>query len=200
MICVICKNGETEPGVTTSTLERDSTIIFVRDIPAKVCNNCGEAYMDSKTMVRLHNMSPENSERDDDVDVVVLKYATVDISETGDEDQVDKAQRQYTLKFIRELGLTSGQYEKKDHSSGYRLYVASDSKRPPRFGYVRLNQRGPDAGKLVVYANGNFSDPEGRFTAQPKNPKDAWYKFWPDDNNAMRYAAKVVRSAYESKT
>ena len=113
--------------------------------------------------------------------------------------QVDNAQRQHTLEFIRELGLTSRQYEKKEHSRGYRLYISSDSKRLPRFGYVRLNQKGRDAGKLVVYANGNFSDPEGRFNAQPKNPKDASYKFWPDDKDAMRYAAKVVRSAYESK-
>lgn len=76
MTCVICKNGGTEPDVTTSTLERDSTIIFVTKVPANVCNNCGEAYIDSQTMVRLHNMSPENSEPDDEVDVVVLKYAT----------------------------------------------------------------------------------------------------------------------------
>ena len=75
MICVICKNGETEPGVTTSTLQWESTIIFVKDIPARVCNNCGEAYMDSETLARLHNMSPENSERDEEVEVVVLKYA-----------------------------------------------------------------------------------------------------------------------------
>lgn len=78
MICVICKNGETEPGTTTSTLERDSTIILVRGIPAEVCNNCGEAYIDAQTMVRLHNMSPEDSERDDDVDVVVLRYASAE--------------------------------------------------------------------------------------------------------------------------
>lgn len=75
MTCVICKNGETEPGVTTSTLELDSTIIFIREVPANVCNNCGEAYIDSQTVARLENMSPENSERDDEVDVVVLKYA-----------------------------------------------------------------------------------------------------------------------------
>ncbi len=187
MICVICKNGETEPGVTTSTLERDSTIIFIRDIPAKVCNNCGEAYIDSQTLVKVHNMSPENSEPDDDVEVVVLKYPAQYI------------RSKYELEFICALDLTSGQYEKKDHQGGYRLYVSSDSKRTPRFGYVRLNVGGPDPGKMVVYANGDFSDPEGRFTPQPKNPKDAWYKFWPDDNDAMRYAAKVVRSAYESR-
>ena len=75
MICVICKNGETEPGVTTSTLERDDLILFVKDIPAKVCNNCGESYINSQTLARLHNMSPEDGERDDDVEVVVLKYA-----------------------------------------------------------------------------------------------------------------------------
>ena len=76
MICLICKNGEMEPGVTTSTLERDSTIIFVTKVPASVCNNCGEAYIDSQTLVRLHNMSPEKNERDDDVNVIALKYAT----------------------------------------------------------------------------------------------------------------------------
>ena len=78
MMCVICKNGETEPGTTTSTLERDSTIILVRGIPAKVCNNCGEAYIDPQTLVRLHNMAPEDSERDDDVDVVVLRYVSAE--------------------------------------------------------------------------------------------------------------------------
>ena len=51
---------------------------------------------------------------------------------------------------------------------------------------------------MTVYANGDFSDPEGKFTAQRKN-NYASYKFWPDDRDAMRYAAKVVRSAYESK-
>ncbi len=74
MICVICKNGETEPGVTTSTLDQDDMIVFIKDIPAKVCNNCGEAYMDSETVGRLLKMTPENSERDDEVEVVVLKY------------------------------------------------------------------------------------------------------------------------------
>ena len=75
MICVICKNGETEPGTTTSTLERNGLVLLIRDIPAKVCNNCGESYIDSQTFERVHNMSPENGERDYDVEVVVLKYA-----------------------------------------------------------------------------------------------------------------------------
>ena len=81
MICVICKNGEMEPGDTTSTLERDGLILFVKDIPVKVCNNCGESYIDSETFVRVHNMSPEDGERDNDIEVVVLKYVAAGVPE-----------------------------------------------------------------------------------------------------------------------
>ncbi len=109
--------------------------------------------------------------------------------------QVDNAQRQHTLEFIRELGLTSRQYEKKERPGGYNFFVSSGSNRPPRFGYVRINIEGT---MVVVVSNGDFSDPEGRFTAQPGS-RYASYKFWPDNKDAMRYAAKVVRSAYESK-
>ena len=109
----------------------------------------------------------------------------------------DNARLQGALGFISALGLTPMQYEKEEHSQGrggYRLYVASDSKRRLRFGYTRINVEGT----MIVYANGEFSDPEGRFTARRKN-NYASYKFWPDDKDAMRYAAKVVRTAYESK-
>ena len=112
---------------------------------------------------------------------------------------VDSARLQHALAFISALGLTPMQYEKREFRGGYRLYVSSDAKRLPKFGSVRLDIGGRNPGKMTVYATGDFSDPEGRFTAQPKNPKDAWYKFWPDDNNAMHYAAKVVRSAYQSR-
>ena len=115
------------------------------------------------------------------------------------EKYADGDQRQPVDEFIGELGLASGQFDRKDHQGGYRLYVATASKRQSRFGYVRLNLQGQDAGKIIVYANGDFSDPEGRFTAQPKNPKDAWYRFWPDDKAARDYAVKVVKSAYDSK-
>ena len=80
MICVICKNGETEPGTTTFTIDQESMIIFVKDIPASVCNNCGEAYMDSQTTARLLEISPEDGERDDEVEVVVLKYTPTQAS------------------------------------------------------------------------------------------------------------------------
>lgn len=53
MRCVVCKFGVTEPGTTTVTLERDQTVLVVRSVPAEVCNNCGEAYVDELTTKRL---------------------------------------------------------------------------------------------------------------------------------------------------
>ena len=46
MECVICKQGETRPGVATVTLEREGTILIVKSVPAQVCQNCGEEYLD----------------------------------------------------------------------------------------------------------------------------------------------------------
>ncbi len=109
---------------------------------------------------------------------------------------MDIVQRRHAEEFIRRLGLSPRQYEKKDRQNGYQLYARTSSKRPPRFGYVRLNVSGLDAGKMIVYAIGDFSDPQGKFTAQPNNHKDAWYKFQPDDKEAMDYAVKVVKSAF----
>jgi len=47
--CIICKHSETEPGTTTVTLERDSVTLVVKSVPAQVCTNCGEAYVDEET-------------------------------------------------------------------------------------------------------------------------------------------------------
>ena len=46
MKCVICKEGETGPGKTSLTLERGNTTLVFKNVPARVCMNCGEAYLD----------------------------------------------------------------------------------------------------------------------------------------------------------
>jgi YgiT-type zinc finger domain-containing protein len=43
--CVICKVGETRPGRTAVTLERGTTTLVFKAVPAEVCANCGEAYV-----------------------------------------------------------------------------------------------------------------------------------------------------------
>ena len=45
---MICKHGETRSGKTTMTLQRGSATLVVKGVPAKVCDNCGEAYLDEQ--------------------------------------------------------------------------------------------------------------------------------------------------------
>ena len=53
MTCVICKLAETRPGCATVTLQREGAIFVVKDVPAEVCPNCGENYVDSSTTAKL---------------------------------------------------------------------------------------------------------------------------------------------------
>ena len=56
MKCVICKTGETHPGRVTITLERDDSVLVIKRVPAEVCANCGEEYVDEKISAHLlHN-------------------------------------------------------------------------------------------------------------------------------------------------
>ena len=48
MKCMICKHGETVEGTTTITLERGTSTIIFKDVPALVCDNCGEKYVEDK--------------------------------------------------------------------------------------------------------------------------------------------------------
>ena len=47
MMCIVCKQAETRAGVTTVTLERDGATLVFKDVPARVCPNCGEDYVDA---------------------------------------------------------------------------------------------------------------------------------------------------------
>ncbi len=45
MKCPICRQGDTEPGTATVTLNRQHTTLVVKAVPASVCDNCGEDYL-----------------------------------------------------------------------------------------------------------------------------------------------------------
>ena len=49
MKCVICKQGATKLGHTNITLELEDMVCVIKQVPAEVCTNCGEAYLDAKT-------------------------------------------------------------------------------------------------------------------------------------------------------
>ncbi len=43
--CLICRTGETAPGVVTVPLQRGETTVILNGVPAEVCGNCGEYYL-----------------------------------------------------------------------------------------------------------------------------------------------------------
>ena len=49
MKCVICKHGELVPGTTVVTRKAGTTTLVLKDVPALVCESCGEEYFESAT-------------------------------------------------------------------------------------------------------------------------------------------------------
>jgi YgiT-type zinc finger domain-containing protein len=56
---MICKHGNTEPGLTTITLTLGSTTVVFRGVPALICDNCGEECVDEETTSRLLAIAEE---------------------------------------------------------------------------------------------------------------------------------------------
>ncbi len=61
MKCVVCKVGTTQQGKTTVTLERDNMTLVFKGVPAQICSNCGEAYLDEDTTKRLLEKAEESA-------------------------------------------------------------------------------------------------------------------------------------------
>ena len=69
MKCLVCRNGETRWGTATVTLERDELILVVKSVPARICENCGEEYLDEIVANHLAKMGEEAAATDVKVDV-----------------------------------------------------------------------------------------------------------------------------------
>ena len=69
MKCIVCKQSETRPGKATVTLERGTVTLVVKGVPAKVCPNCGEEYVDEEITGRLLKAAEEAAEAGVQVDI-----------------------------------------------------------------------------------------------------------------------------------
>ena len=100
-------------------------------------------------------------------------------------------QHDRVMEVVRALDLTRGSYNEVERMDGYQLEHA-DGRRPYIFGYVRFNQDGG----CTVYAYREFWDPEGRFQRQASG-NNFRYTFNPDDESAMSYAIRSLRSSFD---
>ena len=73
MRCVICKQGETRPGTTTVTLQRGESTIIIKDVPAEICENCGEYYLSESITERIMSRAEESIRKGAEVEI--LRFA-----------------------------------------------------------------------------------------------------------------------------
>jgi YgiT-type zinc finger domain-containing protein len=56
MTCTACGHGELVEGTVTTVFRADTSFAVVRDIPALICPNCHEEYIDDVTATRIDLM------------------------------------------------------------------------------------------------------------------------------------------------
>jgi YgiT-type zinc finger domain-containing protein len=71
--CVICKHGETKPGLVTVTLEGDECIIILKKVPAEICNNCGEYYLSDAVTEQV--LEKAESAINNGAELEIIRYA-----------------------------------------------------------------------------------------------------------------------------
>jgi YgiT-type zinc finger domain-containing protein len=59
MKSLVCKHNRFEKGTTVLPIERGKAILLITDIPARVCTNCGEPYLDEETAQDVQELANE---------------------------------------------------------------------------------------------------------------------------------------------
>lgn len=70
MKCAICKTGESQSGHVTVTLQRGNTVVIIKEVPAQVCQDCGEYYLDEPVAQRVYAQADDAAQRHAEVEVV----------------------------------------------------------------------------------------------------------------------------------
>jgi YgiT-type zinc finger domain-containing protein len=69
MKCPICKHGETKNGYASVVLEHNNTTLVFKHVPADICNNCGEEYINESVSVELFSLAKQAEDAGVQVDV-----------------------------------------------------------------------------------------------------------------------------------
>ena len=69
----LCNGEKITKGTATVTLERSKSAIILRDVPADVCANCGEYYLDDKTAQKVYELAESAVQRGAEVEI--LRFA-----------------------------------------------------------------------------------------------------------------------------
>jgi len=73
MNCFACRSEMLDEGRTSYVVERDDRLVVVRDAPALICRQCGEAYFENDVALALYEQAEKLLTEGEDVEIV--KYA-----------------------------------------------------------------------------------------------------------------------------
>jgi YgiT-type zinc finger domain-containing protein len=70
MKCVICKVGKTAPGHTDVVFNVRGKTLVIRDVPAEVCDSCGEGYFNHDISLKLQAIADDAEDRGVELQVI----------------------------------------------------------------------------------------------------------------------------------
>ena len=73
MTCMICKHGQVRPGPATVTLQREGCTVIFKEVPAEVCENCGEYYLSEAVGAELLRRAEQAAQSGAELEI--LRYA-----------------------------------------------------------------------------------------------------------------------------
>ncbi len=71
MDCVMCK-GLMELKTINHIVDKEGHITIIKNVPAKVCKQCGESYIDHSVAVKLEELLDKYS--NNNVEVLIINY------------------------------------------------------------------------------------------------------------------------------
>jgi len=72
--CPLC-GGEMSDGITTTPFFVGEKIIVIKDVPAEVCSECGESYLQSSVVGRIETLLDKLEDLQSEMSVVHYKAA-----------------------------------------------------------------------------------------------------------------------------
>lgn len=73
MNCVVCKTGHYMDGFTTVVLTRKDSAIIIKQVPARVCQQCGEYILSAETTKKVLSIAEEAWSNGTEIEI--RKYA-----------------------------------------------------------------------------------------------------------------------------
>ena len=72
MKCVVCKEGTMKKDKITVTYDIKNTVIVIRNVPANVCQNCGNYYLSSAITKKIMERAKEATRKGVEIEILKL--------------------------------------------------------------------------------------------------------------------------------